>query len=79
MISTKNYNSGILCSVNLTEKQTPRDENKWRNSPQIASNLQIDSNKIQEEFSENLISSGQLTSIESVIKILDLVEMSGYK
>lgn len=72
MISTKNQDSGISVSQQAyskhhREKQTMKRHSSNQNGGKKQQTVRIN---------ENFISSGQLTSVESVIKILNLVEMS---
>lgn len=70
MVSTKNQDTGIQLVNKLTSNTTERNQ-LWKDTPETRMSK---NNKLR--INENFISSGQLTSVESVIKILNLVEMS---
>lgn len=74
MISTKNQDSGISVSQQAyskhhREKPTMKGHSSNQNGGKKKKQQTVRINK-------NFVSSGQLTSVESVIKILNLVEMS---
>lgn len=71
MVSTKNQDTGIQLVNKLTSNTTERNQ-LWKDTPETR--MSKNNNKLR--INENFISSGQLTSVESVIKILNLVEMS---
>lgn len=71
MVSTKNQDTGIQLVNKLTSNTTERNQ-LWKDTPETR--MSKNNNKLR--INENFISSGQLTAVESVIKILNLVEMS---